>query len=263
MYKNNNLEYLVGSSNSYKGCNPSPIYMARQSFAYSPEHTNLGSPIAEQLYQKVRDSTVPYSKMPEYERLYAISHHFKPTSFLNKNRPISNFVVDKDEIMGFVKDTFWHMMGKMLPEDLYISILSHFDFKIAHSMFGRWQEGIVGFSINGKEKKIFIRQNDLDQILLVIGHEIGHIVSDTLSNPHDEEAKAFSFSIEWARTIKKHNIANLAGSIKDDIEFSPARNGLHDVALEFVNLMTKKGRSAMDLHKDLARRYLSIFGTYF
>ena len=63
--------------------------------------------------------------------------------------------------------------------------------------------------------------------------------------------------------IKNHNIANLGPSIKDEIEFNPARNGLHDIALEFVNLMSKKGRNAIDLHRDLAKRYISMFNSYF
>ena len=95
--------------------------------------------------------------------------------------------------------------------------------------------------------------------MLVLGHEIGHVLTETLPNKHDEEAKAFAFSIEWAITIKKNNIANLGLNIKDELDFQPARNGLHDVAFAFVDLMVRKGRKAIELHDDLSRRYLSMF----
>ena len=99
--------------------------------------------------------------------------------------------------------------------------------------------------------------------MLVIGHEIGHVLTETLPNKHDEEAKAFAFSIEWARTIKEHNIANLGLSIKDELDFQPARNGLHDVAFAFVDFMVKKGRKAMQLHDDLVKRYVSMFNALY
>ena len=92
-----------------------------------------------------------------------------------------------------------------------------------------------------------------------IGHEIGHVLTETLPNKHDEEAKAFAFSIEWARTIKEHNIANLGLSIKDELDFNPAKNGLHDVALSFVDSMVKTGRRAMELHDGLVKQYISVF----
>ena len=85
----------------------------------------------------------------------------------------------------------------------------------------------------------------------------------SLPNKHDEEAKAFAFSVEWAKTIKKHNVANLGLNIKEDIDFQPARNGLHDVAFSFVDFMVKKGRNAMQLHDDLSRKYMSIFNMFY
>ena len=104
---------------------------------------------------------------------------------------------------------------------------------------------------------------NLDEMMLVIGHEIGHVLTKTLPNKHDEEAKAFAFSIKWAETIKKHNVANLGMSIKDELDMNPARNGLHDVAFSFVSLMLKKGRTAIEVHQDLAKKYISMFnGNY-
>jgi hypothetical protein len=61
--------------------------------------------------------------------------------------------------------------------------------------------------------------------------------------------------------MKQHNVANLGLSIKDD--FEPARNGLHDVASQFVEFMLKKGRKASQLHNDLVKQYVSVFNSYF
>src|SRR3989338_535337 len=139
------------------------------------------------------------------------------------------------------------MMEEKLPENISISILPFDEFKALHSRFSALNTGILGFSVNENNKKIFVRENNLDVLMLVIGHEIGHVLTETLPNKHDEEAKAFAFSIEWAKTIKQHNVANLGSSIKDNFDFQPARNGLHDVAFAFVDLMVKKGRKAMEL----------------
>ena len=49
--------------------------------------------------------------------------------------------------------------------------------------------------------------------MLTIGHELGHVLTKTLSRHHDEEAKAYAFSLVWIDAIKKNNIANLSGAI--------------------------------------------------
>ena len=152
------------------------------------------------------------------------------------------------------------MTGKELPENVLIEIHPRAGFRLIHSRFGQWNEGIQGFSINGhKRKLIFIRETDLCSMLITIGHEIGHVNSDTLPNAHDEEAKAFAFTIEWANILKKFDIGGVGSSINDQIEFNPARNGLHDIAFAFVDFMAKKGRKSLELHDDLVKKYVSIF----
>ena len=96
------------------------------------------------------------------------------------------------------------MTGQKMPEDISINVLRLSEFKMHHSLFGAWSNGILGFSLNGAKREIFVRENHLDELMIVLGHEIGHVLTPTLSNKHDEEAKAFAFSIEWAKTIKKH-----------------------------------------------------------
>jgi|SRR3989344_550418 len=186
-------------------------------------------------------------------------HHFAPQIFLSPSRPKARFIDDEEQINSIVEETFQAMMSEALPKGISMNILPFDEFKALHSGFESWSNGILGFSINGHEKKIFVRENHIDELLIVIGHEIGHVLTITLPNKHDEEAKAFAFTIEWAKTIKQHNIGNLGLSIKDEFDFNPARNGLHDVAFSFVDMMVKKGRKAKELHDDLVKKYMSIF----
>ena len=74
-----------------------------------------------------------------------------------------------------------------------------------------------------------------------------------------EEAKAFAFTFEWVKTLRKFDIGGVGDCIKEKFEFRPAKNGLHDLAFAFVDFMAKNGRKAFELHDDLAKRYVSIF----
>ena len=256
MYYSNGLEYIVG--NSYRRQQYSDInYFSKNiNDNYGFEREN---PIQfERQYSGNSIKSTQY-KNQQYQLTYAINHSFMPEIFLNPSRPKSRFVDDSDEVRSIAEETFELMMKQESPKNISINVLPFEEFKVIHSRFGAWSNGILGFSINGNNKKIFVRENHLDALMLVIGHEIGHVSTETLSNKHDEEAKAFAFSIEWAKTIKKHNIANLGLSIKEDIDFQPARNGLHDIAFAFVDFMVKKGRKAMELHNDLVKKYVSVF----
>ncbi len=260
MYYSSGLEYIVGNSsysNNYarinyfsKNIDDNYNFEANNSINFEPQYTK-------------KASITQYKNQQEYSTNYAAEHSFAPEIFLKPSRPKARFIDDNGEARSIAEETFELMMKEKLPENIPISILPFEDFKTLHSMFGAWSSGILGFSINGDDKRIFIRENHLDALMLVIGHEIGHVLTETLPNKHDEEAKAFAFSIEWAKTIKEHNIANLGLSIKDELDFQPARNGLHDVAFAFVDFMVKKGRKAMQLHDDLARKYVSIFNALY
>jgi len=208
-------------------------------------------------YKGIKTSNL-YSDQ-QYLITYQTNHSFAPEFLLNASRPKTRFVDDSNEAEAITREVFELMMNERMPENISINILPFEEFKLLHSRFGAWRNGIAGFSLNDNKKKIFVRENHLDALMIVIGHEIGHVLTPTLPNKHDEEAKAFSFSIEWAKTIKKHNIANLGLSIKDKIDLQPARNGLHDIAFAFVDLMMRRGRKAIELHRDLAKKYVSIF----
>lgn len=259
MYYSRGLEYIVSSystSNSYSGVS---YFASNTDDNYSFESENTIQ-IEPKYTQKVFTA---YKNPLKYFSAYPASHSFTPEIFLSPSRMKARFINDNNGARAIAEEIFELMMQEKLPDNISISILPFGDFRELHSIFGPWSSGILGFSINGSEKKIFVRENYIDALMLVIGHEIGHVTTKTLPNKHDEEAKAFAFSIEWARTIKKHNVANLGLSIKDGINFEPARNGLHDIAFNFVDFMVKKGRKAMQLHEDLAKRYVSIFNVFY
>ncbi|MBI2558658.1 hypothetical protein HYW20_05015 [Candidatus Woesearchaeota archaeon] len=258
MYYSNGLEYIVGSSypdNSYIRVN----YFSKNvddNYGFARE-----TPIIfERKYSGSSIKPIQYETQQYHQLSYSIKHSFTPDIFLSPSRPKTKFVGDNSEVRKISEEVFELMTNKKLPDNISINVLSFNEFKALHSNFGPWSSGILGFSINGTQKRIFVRETNLDALMLVIGHEIGHVLTETLPNRHDEEAKAFAFSIEWAKTIKKHNIANLGLNIKDELDFQPARNGLHDIAFAFVDFMVKKGRIAIQLHDDLVKGYVSVFG---
>ena len=256
MYHSNGLEYIVSGSYS----KPSSTHINYLSRNVDDNYHFTAEPIFfEPEYRKVSAPKILYKIEQKYSVSYEASHSFAPEIFLNPSRPRARFVDDKNEVKSIVDEVFELMVKEKLPENISINILPFDEFKRTHSRFGSWGNGILGFSINGADKKIFVRENRLDALILVIGHEIGHVLTKTLPNKHDEEAKAFAFSIEWAKIIKKHNIADLGLNIKDELDFQPARNGLHDIAFGFVDFMVKKRRKTMQLHDDLVKGYVSVF----
>ena len=261
MHYSSGLEYIVGgsySNNSYSNVN----YFSKNvddNYNFERENSTI---ISEPQYTR-KKSTIPYKTQQQYQTQYATIHPFAPEIFLKPSRPRTRFIYDNNEARKIAEEIFELMMKEKFPQNISINVLPFDEFKTIHSSLGSWSNGILGFSINGQNKKIFVRENHLDALMLVIGHEIGHVLTDTLPNKHDEEAKAFAFSLEWAKTIKEHNVANLGLSIKDEIDFQPARNGLHDVAFSFVDFMVKKGRKAIELHRDLVRKYVSVFNAFY
>ena len=90
--------------------------------------------------------------------------------------------------------------------------------------------------------------------MLTIGHELGHVLTATLSTSHHEEAKAYAFSLLWMKVIREHNIANLGDAI---VAERPAENGLHNIAFMLVREMMKE-KSIEDIYGELIRRESSF-----
>lgn len=182
------------------------------------------------------------------------NYSFIPDNFLKPNRRRRRFVGKAEEIEDYVQEAFRELMGMEFPDDITIRICEEKEFrKIAPN------PGVVGLSLNrrreGLVSDVLILNDELDKVLLTVGHEIGHVLNETLPDQRDEEAKAFAFSFAWMEKIKEKDIAGLGGSIIFD---NPARNGLHDVAFNFVAKLMEHGKKAMEIFTGLAGRNISF-----
>ncbi|MCH8003073.1 MAG: hypothetical protein IH934_00440 [Nanoarchaeota archaeon] len=240
---NNNLNYLVSKSENYSN----PLENSQQ---------------VELEYKGNHQKPTIYSENNYLPQEPTKTYYFTPEIFLKPFRPLTQFINTTEQIQTLIEETFELMLSKKLP-NINIQVCNKEELKQIHSRFGSWNDNIQGFALNNKHlKQIFVKNNNLDELMLTIGHEIGHVYTKSLSNNHDEEAKAFSFAIEWTKTIKKHNIGNLNENIKDNLDFNPARNGLHDLAFFFVKNLVDKGLKPMQVHWDLVKGYVSLFGFY-
>ena len=117
-----------------------------------------------------------YSKSSSSNKLY-----FKPDFFLNENRPFTRFIGDAEEIKDYIKESFKLVTGGKLPEDIVINICDENELKKFHQMYShKWDNGIQGFALNRKGSgisSIFIKKDNLDKVMLTVGHEIGHVLT--------------------------------------------------------------------------------------
>lgn len=182
-----------------------------------------------------------------------ITYIFEPEIFLRPNRPITRFINTSEEVKNLVEETFKIVTGKEL-QNMIIKVCSEEELIRLH---GKWNKGILGFSINNGiiANQIFVKNDFLDRLLVTIGHEIGHVFTCPLKNRHNEEAKAFAFEFAWVKAIRENNIGNLANCLRQGI---PANNGLHNIAFDFVLEIVNKGKDALELHWGLVRGYYSI-----
>lgn len=182
---------------------------------------------------------------------------FQPEDFLKPGKE-GRFVGKAEEIKEFVEGAFERLMGQPFPNDVKISLLDEKRFrKLAP------RPGTQGLSINRSKhnllSEIFVLSGSLARVMLTLGHELGHVLTPTLDSAQDEEAKAYAFSLEWMRVIKEHNIANLAEAIIFD---TPAQNGLHNVAFDFVHRLIKQGKRAWEVYLGLVRNLFSVRGNH-
>ncbi|MBI4148611.1 hypothetical protein HY490_04940 [Candidatus Woesearchaeota archaeon] len=195
----------------------------------------------------------------QYDNLY-LSHghreYFVPDSFVIQQSTV--FVGHAMDVELHAREAFEKTTGVEFPENIIITVGTKAQLKQVHeSRAGRWDDSIVGFSLNGQSVRpheVFVLEGSLDRVMLTLGHEIGHVLSPTLPDMRDEEAKAFAFSLAWIRTIVDHNIAGLSNCINPN----PAKNGLHDVAFSFVSDKLKEGHQPLSLFKQLKMQEVSI-----
>tara|TARA_Y100000310_G_scaffold342583_1_gene446424 strand:- start:1624 stop:2571 length:948 start_codon:yes stop_codon:yes gene_type:complete len=182
------------------------------------------------------------------------NYNFVPDNFLKPNRISQKFIGQAEEIKSEIEETFLTLTGLEFPEDIRLKICDRKEF----DKFTK-NPGVKGLSINRKEQglisEIMVLNDELDKVMLTVGHELGHVLSRPLKDKRDEEAKAFAFSFAWMKTIKENNIAGLGKNIVFD---NPACNGIHDVAFNYVWKLIKEGKESLELYWDLVRKVVSV-----
>ena len=267
------MTYLSGSNGlSYQGGGAAfqqpfqqPIY-SLEAIAVSAvqDYRHTSSPIfqphmpvrsygASQEYH-AKTYTASYAQLPHIDV-------FSPEPFLNPVRPAARFVGGTVDIAEYIEEAFEATTGKHLPLNVSIQVMSTEELKAMHEQFGGvWSDGLQGFSINNKgfgQSFVFVRDGPLDSVMITIGHELGHVNSLPLSKKHDEEAKAFAFEMAWIRALHEENIANLRNSVNLN-PMMPARNGLHDVAFDFVQKEMKQGKEGLQIFSNLVHGEVAV-----
>ncbi len=160
------------------------------------------------------------------------------------------------EIEDAARSIFVLVTGKRIDDGVKINICSLEEFRKAQLLFGVSGCDVQGFCIN-KDKVIFVKKTDIADTLVVLGHELGHIFTRELKSKHNEEAKAFAFSIAWIKKIKEKNILNLRNSLTLDLK--PAKNGLHNIAFDFILNNIDGEKNAMKLYWELVYGVISLY----
>lgn len=254
-----NLEYIAMTTPKYSAIQSPPGYsslsersMTSLAYLSSRQSVDRPSSVAASLYSGSSSSTGQrYDTSKEYasQNQTHAEYHFLPDQFIRPGKE-GVFIGDAEEIRPFIEETFQLMFACPFPKHINLSILREEEFrKIAP------HPNAIGLSFNrtkyGGISDIFVLRDSLARVMLTLGHELGHVLTETLSDPHDEEAKAYAFSLAWMKTIKEHNIAHLGGAI---ILENPALNGLHNVSFSFVQKMLGEGKEVWDLYLGLIRQ---------
>lgn len=228
---------------------PMQEYNPRKSMQERRETVYNSSPLTAFTYNQKVESYFSNQSKKEYHAT---------EGFLKLYRPKTQFIEAAADIEDLVKETFRQTTRKELPDNIVIRVLEKDEMKAVHEQNGgQWSNTIQGFSINSNPiKQVFVKQADLDKVMIVVGHEIGHVLTSSLSNAHDEEAKAFAFEFAWIEAIIKNNIGNLKANLTLDMK--PASNGLHDVASSFVKALLRKGKEAIEVYREIVGRVVTL-----
>jgi hypothetical protein len=238
------LENIVGSYRGGAG-------REHASYMIAAEAVQQFNPIARYDFDNVKKEI--YSDGYRSHKRVTQTYYSGVDDFLNPQRPKTVFIGEASAVKEFVEEAFSKLTGREFPDDVVIRVVSEEEMRKMHPA------NVLGFALNRKHlgliSEIFVKNDLLDRMMLTLGHELGHVLTRRLENERDEEAKAFAFSLAWMKTIKENNIANLSTAIRLD---EPARNGLHDVALDFVLRSIKKGSEAFDVFLDIAKGIIRV-----
>jgi len=163
--------------------------------AYRPIISNLEATVENVSYhQPVTDHRQPTTHHPysSTNSAYAFNpasdysaprpiHTPSPEPFLRPNRPVSPFVGEISEIAHYIQQAFEAVTGSTLPNDVLMEIVTREELRQRHEKVGgAWSPGIQGFSVNKQgfgNSSIVVKENELDKLMITIGHEIGHIMT--------------------------------------------------------------------------------------
>lgn len=267
------LEYVASSSNSYQnsigqlhysiGNVPEQKYALINLLEQKSSYGIVFRTLSPQVYREpsyeekaiyhLSPLFVPqgYNTEKEYplHQIIVPEYHFIPENFIRPGKE-GAFIGDAEQIKPFVEETFQRMFNLPFPNHINVRILNKNEFKKIAP-----HPGTIGLSLNrtkhGGISEIFVLEDSLARVMLTLGHELGHVLTETLSDQHDEEAKAYAFSLAWMKIVKEHNIANLGEAI---VLENPAHNGLHNVSFAFVQKILDSGRDAWRLYLDLIHK---------
>jgi len=254
--------YNSSCSGGYGNCSPSYGTSNGYGAAGAEYSQNNYSSDLEQVVMNSIIEPQSFYNLTKQERAYILPNYTSADTFLRADRPDTKFFTNKmtEELMAEVNKACNATIGQDFPQDTSIVVCDEAEFAKAHTEIGgTTTHGVLGFSLNSNGNginRIFVKENHLDQLMLTIGHELGHVLTATLNNMQDEEAKAFAFSIAWMDAILKNNIAGLQKCIAPN----PARNGLHDVAFNFVQQLIESGNKAIAVFSQLSNGIISIIG---
>ncbi len=257
------LEYITRSAPSYASIIPTFYSIAATSSPLYNDGMFIPSRDAVSSYSAMgreKSCSSPYSTHQERYQFLTVQpeYHFVPQNFLKPGKE-GIFVGQAEEVKEFVEEAFEKIFNQPFPNTIKMSILNHEEFrKIAPS------PNTIGLSINrgqqGLLSEIFILNDTLGRVMLTIGHELGHVLTKSLVNPHDEEAKAYAFSLLWMKVIQKNNIANLGEAIVIE---RPAENGLHNISFSFVHRLLAQGKEAEEIYGQIIAQELSFSSQFF
>ncbi len=238
--------YAANASPAYTESASSPAYGTSYSgnSAYS---TSTGDASGQHLDSK---ETAPHSSVSSFQQE---SDHSHSEVFFSSNREQLPNISTTEAVMPFVEQAFMALTHKEFPKSISLHVVDALTLRTLYLHGGgKWSAGIRGFSLNKWNKGIsnlFVQEAPLDQLMLTIGHEIGHVLSPTLADPATEEAKAFAFSFAWVQAIRENNIGWIAGNFTEN----PAINGIHDVGFGKVKSLLNIGLSAVQVFVDIAK----------
>ena len=253
------LEYITQSELGYASTQQPFYSIADASFLpASSYHDGMFIPSRDILfsYSSLKQEKIrPYSARQENYQLLTVQaeYHFVPDHFLKPEKE-SVFVGKAEEVREFVEEAFEKIFQQPFPHNIKMSILNQEEFrKMAPS------PNVIGLSLNrgqdGLLSEIFVLNDTLGRVLLTVGHELGHVLTKTLSSPHDEEAKAYAFSLVWMQAIKEYDIAHLGEAI---IVERPAENGLHNVSFSFVHNLLAQGKEVGEIYQEIVNQQLTL-----